>query len=211
MSRQRFFFNLGALFAAVLLIVAAAAFGPGAGKGMGLGIGSGGLAVLVLFMSVLVHQRRLEGDPELKLFGHATGLWSMLAGGVAGVATWEIVDVAVFNVSINRSLTLANGLLISALGVPRLAAPELSSQRAAVAPANAFERVADGRARGDGDEVRVHQAARGRRVVAEQASDLALLRRRQQVEDRQSALLVQLEQQVRGVVGFHPFEDRRRL
>jgi hypothetical protein len=30
MSRQRFFFNFGVLVAAVLLIVAAAAFGPGA-------------------------------------------------------------------------------------------------------------------------------------------------------------------------------------
>ena len=108
MSRQRFFFNLGALVAAMLLIVAAAAFGPGAVKGMGLGIGSGGLAVSLLFMSVLVHQRRFEGYPELELFGRELGLWSMLAGGVAGVATWEIVDVAVFNSNVNRWLTLTS-------------------------------------------------------------------------------------------------------
>lgn len=129
MSRQRFFFNLGVLFAGVLLIVAAAAFGPGAIKGMGLGIGSGGLAVSLLFMSVLVHQRRLEGYPELRLFGSGIGLWSMLAGGVAGVATWEIVDVAVFNANVNRWLTLANGLLIGALAFAGLVAHEVSSER----------------------------------------------------------------------------------
>jgi len=129
MSRQRFFFNLGVLLAAVLLIVAAAAFGPGAIKGMGLGIGSGGLAVSLLFMSVLVHQRRLEGYPELRVFGSGIGLWSMLAGGVAGVATWEIVDVAVFNASVNRWLTLANGLLIGTLAFAGLVAHEVSSER----------------------------------------------------------------------------------
>ena len=129
MSRQRFFFNLGVLLAAVLLFVAAAAFGPGAIKGMGLGIGSAGLAVSLLFMSVLVHQRRLEGYPVLKLFGHGMGLWSMLAGGVAGVATWEIVDVAVFNADVNRWLTLANGLLIAALGCAGLVLHEVTTER----------------------------------------------------------------------------------
>jgi len=129
MSRQRFFFNLGALVAAMLLIVAAAAFGPGAVKGMGLGIGSGGLAVSLLFMSVLVHQRRFDGYPELELFGRELGLWSTLAGGVAGVATWEIIDVAVFNANVNRWLTLANGLLIAALGCAGLVAHEISSER----------------------------------------------------------------------------------
>jgi hypothetical protein len=129
MSRQRFFFNLGALVAAVLLIVAAAAFGPGAIKGMGLGIGTGGLAVSLLFMSLLIHQRHFEGYPELRVFGRGLGLWSMLAGGVAGVATWEIVDVAVFNADVNRWLTLANGLLIAALGFTGLVAHEVSSER----------------------------------------------------------------------------------
>jgi hypothetical protein len=128
-SRQRFFFNLGVVVAAVLLIVAAAAFGPGAVKGMGLGIGSGGLAVSLLFVSVLVHQRKLEGYPEVEVFGRGIGLWSMLAGGVAGVATWEIVDVAVFNANVNRWLTLANGLLIAALGCAGLVAHEVSSER----------------------------------------------------------------------------------
>lgn len=129
MSRQRFFFNLGVLLAAVMLIVAAAAFGPGAVKGMGLGIGSGGLAVSLLFMSVLVHQRRLEGYPELRVFGRGLGLWSMLAGGVAGVATWEIVDAAVFGPTASRWLTLANGLLIGALAFTGLVAHEVSSER----------------------------------------------------------------------------------
>jgi hypothetical protein len=129
MSRQRFFFHLGVIVAAVLLIVAASAFGPGAIKGMGLGIGTGGLAVSLLFMSVLVHHRRLEGDLELEFFGGGRSLWSMLAGGVAGVATWEIVDVAVFNANVNRWLTLANGLVIAALGCAGLVAHEICSER----------------------------------------------------------------------------------
>ncbi len=49
MSRQHFFFSLGALGAAVLLILAAAAFGPGAVKGVGLGIGVAGSAMSVSF------------------------------------------------------------------------------------------------------------------------------------------------------------------
>lgn len=129
MSRQRFFFNLGVVVAAVMLIVASVAGGPGAIKGVGLGIGSGGLAVSLLFMSALVHHRRFEGDPELHLFGRGLGLWSMLAGGVAGVATWEIVDAAVFGPTASRWLTLANGLLIAALGCAGLVAHEISSER----------------------------------------------------------------------------------
>ena len=129
MSRQRFFFNLGVLVAAVLLIVAAAAFGPGAVKGIGLGIGSGGLAVSLLFMSLLVHHRRLEGEAEIEFFGTGRSLWSLLAGGVAGVATWEIIDVAVFNAAVNRWLTLANGLLIAALAFAGLVAHEICSER----------------------------------------------------------------------------------
>jgi hypothetical protein len=129
MSRQRFFFNLGVLGAAVLLIVAAAALGPGAVKGLGLGIGAGGLAVSLLFMSVLVHHRRLDGDPELEFFGTGRSLWSMLAGGVAGVASWEIVDAAVFGPNVNRWLTLANGLVIAALACAGLVAHEICSER----------------------------------------------------------------------------------
>lgn len=129
MSRQRFFFNLGVVVAAVMLIVASVAGGPGAIKGIGLGIGTAGLGVSLLFMSLLVHQRRLEGYPELELFGRGLGLWSMLAGGVAGVATWEIIDAAAFGPVASRWLTLANGLLIAALGCAGLVAHEISSER----------------------------------------------------------------------------------
>jgi hypothetical protein len=129
MSRQHFFFNLGVLGAAVLLIVASVAFGPLAIKGVGLGIGSIGLAVSLLFMSVLAHHRRRDGDPEFELFGRDLGLWSLLAGGVAGLATWEIVDAAVFTPNVNRWLTLANGLFIAALACAGLVAHEICSER----------------------------------------------------------------------------------
>jgi hypothetical protein len=96
---------------------------------MGLGIGTGGLAVSLLFMSALVHQRRFDGDPELHVFGRGVGLWSLLAGGVAGVASWEIVDAAVFGPTASRWLTLANGLLIAALSFAGLVAHEVCSVR----------------------------------------------------------------------------------
>src|SRR5205807_2948569 len=85
--------------------------------------------VSLLFMSALLHHRRLDGDPELQLFGRGLGLWSMLAGGVAGVATWEIVDAAVFGPTVSRWLTLANGLLIAALSCAGLVAHEVCSER----------------------------------------------------------------------------------
>ena len=129
MSRQRFIFSLSALLAAVLLIVAAAAFGPGAVRGVGLGIGSGGCALSLLFVAVLVHHRRLEGHPELWLFGHGMSLWSGLAGATASVAIWEIVGAAVFNPSVSRWLTLANGLVIAILACAGLIAQELSTER----------------------------------------------------------------------------------
>src|SRR5436305_14795836 len=114
MSRQCFFFNLGALGAAVLLIVASVAFGH-AVKGVGLGIGAGGCALSLMFVGLLTHRRRPAGHPELWLFGRGLGLWSTLAGGIAGVATWEIVQAAVFVPDVSRWLTLANGLLIATL------------------------------------------------------------------------------------------------
>jgi hypothetical protein len=129
MSRGRFFFNLGALVAAVLLIVAAAAFGPGAVKGVGLGIGIGALATSLLFASVLVHQRRRQGSPELRLRGRRVDLWATLAGGLAGVATWEVVQAAVFGPNVSRWLTLANGLLIAALACAGLVAHEVCTER----------------------------------------------------------------------------------
>jgi Na+/proline symporter len=129
MSRQRFFFHLGILIAAVLLIVAAAAFGPGALKGVGLGIGIGACATSLLFASLLVHDRHGAGSPELHLRGRRIDLWAMLAGALAGVATWEIVEAAVFSPNVSRWLTLANGLLIAALACAGLVAHEISTER----------------------------------------------------------------------------------
>ncbi len=52
-SRQRFFFNLGALAAAVLLMMVAAAFGPGAVEGVGLGIGIAACVISLSFIAAL--------------------------------------------------------------------------------------------------------------------------------------------------------------
>jgi hypothetical protein len=129
MSRGRFFFNLGALGAAILLIVAAAAFGPGAVKGMGLGIGIGALATSLLFVSLLVHDRRPKGRAELRFRGRRFDLWAALAGGLAAVAAWEVVQAAVFGPNVSRWLTLANGLLIGAFACAGLVAHEISTER----------------------------------------------------------------------------------
>src|SRR5436305_14045033 len=125
MSRQRFFFNLGALGAAVLLIVGSVAFGPGAVKGVGLGIGAAACALSLLLAGAWVHTRRLAGHPELWLFGRGLGLWSTLAGVMASVAIWEIVQSAVFVPDVSRWLTLANGLVIATLACAGLVAHEI--------------------------------------------------------------------------------------
>jgi hypothetical protein len=129
MSRQRFFFNLGALGAAVLLIVGSVAFGPGAVKGIGLGIGAAGCALSFLFVGLLANSRRLAGHPELSLFGRSLGLWSTLAGVMASVATWELVQSAVFVPDVSRWLTLANGLVIATLACAGLVAHEICTER----------------------------------------------------------------------------------
>ena len=127
---QRFFFNLGALAAAVLLIVAAAAFGPGAVRGVGLGIGRAGCATSLIFVGALVHRRRYDGAPELRLFGgRALGLWSILAGAMATIAIWEIVGATAFGPDVSRWLTLANGLVIAALACAGLVAHEVCTER----------------------------------------------------------------------------------
>ena len=128
-SRQRFFFSIGALGAAVLLIVAAAAFGPLAVKGVGLGIGIAGCGASLLFVALLVHHRRMDGDPEVRVFGRALGLWSVLAGAVASVTIWEIVGAAAFSPGVSRWLTLANGLMIAALACAGLYAQEVTTER----------------------------------------------------------------------------------
>jgi hypothetical protein len=127
MSRQCFFFNLGALGAAVLLIVASVAFGH-AVNGVGLGIGAGGCTLSLVFVGVLSHRRRPAGHPELWLFGRILGLWSTLAGMIAGVATWEIVQSAVFVPDVSRWLTLANGLLIATLACAGLVSYVMSTE-----------------------------------------------------------------------------------
>ncbi len=129
MPRQRFFFSLGALGGAFLLIVAAAAFGPGGVKGVGLGIGIAGCVASFVFAAALSHQRRLQGHLRVRVFGHALSAWSALAGAVASVAIWEIVGAAVFKPDVSRWLTLANGILVGALGCGGLVAHESSSER----------------------------------------------------------------------------------
>jgi len=128
-SRQRFFFNLVVLAASVLLIVAAAAFRPGAVEGVGLGIGIGAFVGSVVFVSLLVHQRRMEGYPELRLRGRQVGLWSALGAGVAAFALWEIVEAVVFGYEVSRWLTLANGLVIASLACAGLVAHEVCTER----------------------------------------------------------------------------------
>ncbi|HZU59859.1 MAG TPA: hypothetical protein VE983_02775 [Solirubrobacteraceae bacterium] len=129
MSRQRFFFNLGALGASVLLITASVAFGPGAVKGVGLGIGAGGCLFSLLFVAALVHTRRPAGHPEVWLFGHGLSLWSALGGMMASLAIWEIVQAAVFQPDVSRWLTLANGVVIAMLACAGLIAHEISTER----------------------------------------------------------------------------------
>lgn len=128
-GRQRFFFNFGALGASVVLIVAAVAFGPDAVRGVGLGIGIVSCAVSIWFAAVLVHQRHFEGHLEFHAFGRSLDAWSVLAGAVASVAIWEIVQAAVFVPNVSRWLTLANGLLIAFLACGGLIAHEISTER----------------------------------------------------------------------------------
>ncbi len=129
MPRQRFFFNLGALGGAFLLIVAAVALGPGGVKGVGLGIGIACCVASFVFAAALAHERRLLGHQRVHIFGHALSAWSALAGAVASVAIWEIVEAAVFKPAVSRWLTLANGIVVGALACGGLVAHEISSER----------------------------------------------------------------------------------
>lgn len=129
MRRDMFFFNLGALGVAFLLVVAAAALGSGAARGIGLGMGIAGLVVSIWFVATLPHHRRFDGHRELRLFGRRIGLPSMLAGAITSAALWETVQVAVFSPGVSRWLTLANGLLIAGLGCAGLVIHELSTER----------------------------------------------------------------------------------
>ncbi|HEX4107754.1 MAG TPA: hypothetical protein VHX88_06440 [Solirubrobacteraceae bacterium] len=129
MHRQRFFFNLGMVGAATLLIVASVAFGPNAIKGIGIGIGSAGGALCLWFISAAVHHRRLAGHPVVRAFRRTMGLWTLLAAAMATVAAWEVIQTCVFGATPMKWLTLANGLLLDVLGCVGLVAHELCSER----------------------------------------------------------------------------------
>jgi hypothetical protein len=128
-QRQRFFFNLGAIGAAVMMIVAAIAFGPDASRGVGLGIGIAGALASLWFIAGAVHERHLDGHPEVGLLHRSVGLWTLLAAGVSAVAVWEAVQSAVFPADPAKWLTLANGLVVATLGCAGLIAHELCSER----------------------------------------------------------------------------------
>lgn len=128
-ARQRFFFNLGALGAAFVLIVASVAFGPGAVKGVGLGIGIGCCVISLSYVTAGLHHRRFEGHFEVRVFGHVVGIWSMLAGVMATVAIWEIVGASVFVPDVSKWLTLANGVVIASLACAGLVMHEICTER----------------------------------------------------------------------------------
>jgi hypothetical protein len=129
MGRKRFFFNLGILGAAILLIVAAGAFTPSAAKGVGLGIGSACFAFSLWFVASLVHRRHFDGNLTLRLLRRRIGVWSLIGGTIAGVAVWEIIQAAVFGVHVSKWLTLANGLVILVLGCVGLVTHEITTER----------------------------------------------------------------------------------
>jgi hypothetical protein len=129
MQHQRFFFNLGMVGAAVLLILASVAFGPDAVKGVGLGTGSTAVLTSVLFVAFTIHQRPLSGSAEFDLAGQRISLWSLLATAMGAVATWEIVQVTVFGPGPAKWLTLANGIIVGALACAGLVAHEISNER----------------------------------------------------------------------------------
>ena len=126
---RRFFFNLGMVGSAVLLIVASVAFGPSAIKGVGLGIGSASVLTSIWFVAAAIHHRPLDALSEFDLLGRSVNLWSLLAAATGAVATWEIVQVAVFGPGPARWLTLANGVVVGILSCAGLVAHEISSER----------------------------------------------------------------------------------
>jgi hypothetical protein len=96
---------------------------------VGLGIGIAGMIASLWFLASVVHHRSLIGARELHLFGRAVNVWSLLGGGVAGVATWETVQAAVFEPEVGRWLTLANGLLAGTLACVGLIVHETTTER----------------------------------------------------------------------------------
>ena len=98
-------------------------------KWIGLGIGAGSALVSLWFAGRLTHRRCFEGDRELRVFGRRLGLGSMLVGAMASVAAWEIIGASVFEPDVSRWLTLANGLVIAALGCAGLVMHEITTER----------------------------------------------------------------------------------
>lgn len=129
MQRKRFFFNLGSLCAAGMLVAAALTFGPGAVFGVGLGIGIGGLAGSLSFLAAAVHHRSLAGARELRILNRTVDVWALLGGSVFSVATWEIVQSAVFPASISKWLSFGNGVLAAVLAFIGLVVHEITTER----------------------------------------------------------------------------------
>jgi hypothetical protein len=128
-QRQRFFFNLGAIVASVLMIVAAVAFAADAVKWIGLGIGIAGTLASMWFTAMTVHDRSLPGRLVVRLARHGMGLWTVLASAVLAIALWETVQSAVFPADPTRWLTLANGIAVAAIACAGLIAHELCTER----------------------------------------------------------------------------------
>jgi hypothetical protein len=129
MGRQRFVFNLSALGVAVMLVLAAVAFGARAAKWVGLGIGIAGCVTSSLFLALLVHERRFSGRVEFRFRGRRVDVFSFLGGVMASIAVWQIVAAAVFQPRVSRWLTLADGLVIGALACAGLVLHEVSRER----------------------------------------------------------------------------------
>lgn len=129
MHRFRFFCNLAALGAAVVLIVAAAGFEPSALEGIGVGLGTTGLVVSLANLGLMVHERPLLGGPELRILGHVLGVLRVLAAAIAAVAVWEIVAAAVFDASASRWLTLGNGIGMACLAFAAVTMHERCTER----------------------------------------------------------------------------------
>jgi hypothetical protein len=129
MQRQRFFFNLGCLGGAGVLVLAALAFGPAAVFGVGLGIGIAGILASLWFVAAVTHHRSLIGARELRMLGQQVNLWSLLGGALVSVAVWETVQSAVFDAALAKWLTFANGLLAATLACAGLIAREHTTER----------------------------------------------------------------------------------
>lgn len=93
-----------------------------------LGLGTAGCATSLMFVGTLVHRRRFDGEPELRLC-RVLGPWSILAGAMATVAAAEIVGATAFGPAVGRWPALANGLVIAALACAGPVAHEVCTER----------------------------------------------------------------------------------